>query len=35
MHYARSIGCKVDGYEIVSDDEQADLLAKWWTEHTT
>lgn len=31
--YARSIGCSVMHDEIVSDDEQARLLANWWMEN--
>jgi hypothetical protein len=40
MHrYAKSIGCTI-GEGVVSDeimctDEQARLLANWWTEHTS
>jgi len=33
--YAKSIGCETIHDEIISDDEQARLLADWWTEHTT
>ncbi len=28
--YAQSIGCKVTHDEIMSDDAQARLLARWW-----
>lgn len=34
--YAKSVGCTVIHDEIIiSDDEQARLLANWWLEHTT
>jgi hypothetical protein len=32
MAYAKGIGCRVNDTEIVADDEQARLLANWWTE---
>lgn len=35
VEYAKSVGCTVIGDEIISDDEQARLIANWWTEHTT
>ena len=33
--YAKSIGCIVIQDEIVSDDEQARLLARWWQSKTS
>lgn len=35
IRYAKQIGCSVVCDEIVSDDEQARLLANWWLEHTS
>jgi hypothetical protein len=32
MNYARGIGCRVNDTEIVANDEQARLLANWWTD---
>lgn len=33
VEYAKSIGCTVIHDEIISDDEQARLLANWWLEN--
>lgn len=35
LAYAKSIGCQTMHDEIISDDEQARLLANWWTERTS
>lgn len=33
IRYAKSVGCTVVHDEIISDDEQARLLANWWMEN--
>jgi hypothetical protein len=34
LAYAKSIGCRVHGDEIISDDDQAQKLANWWKDRT-
>ena len=31
--YAKSVGCTVIQDEIMSDDNQAKLIARWWKDH--